>query len=307
MVDHYDEPWKEILDPYLKDFFRLLFPEVHAGIEWTQPAIALEQELRPLSPKSEIGPKVVDKLWEVQLKSGDPADVLVHVEVQAQESHELAKRMFVYNYRTYDRFDRPVIPIAVLADESPSFHPTSFTACGLFGVSVKIEFLTAKLREYNDRWHELEESDNPFAVVVMAHLKTQATRGRPQERFHWRWGLTRRLYELGYGKNDVVRLHRFMEWLMTLPAPLTKRLNEQIRDLEEEKQVRYVTSIEKEGIEKGVGKGQQAAILQVCEARGLALAGEQTTRIEGCTDLDQLKAWLTRAARAHSADELFVD
>ena len=34
--DDYDSPWKEALERYLPDFLALLFPEAHAGIDWSQ-------------------------------------------------------------------------------------------------------------------------------------------------------------------------------------------------------------------------------------------------------------------------------
>lgn len=46
----------------------------------------------------------------------------------------------------------------------------------MWGCKVGISFPVAKVVDYADRWDELEASDNPFAIVVMAHLKTRDTR-----------------------------------------------------------------------------------------------------------------------------------
>jgi hypothetical protein len=74
-----------------------------------------------------------------------------------------------------------------------------------------------KLLEYRDRWDELEASDNPFATMVMAHLQTQATRHRHDERRQCKLHLMRRLYERGYQPDDIYQLFRFIDWLMWLP------------------------------------------------------------------------------------------
>jgi len=50
-------------------------------------------------------------------KDGDDAWVLAHVEVQGREISNFVKRMFVYNYRIFDRYDRAVASLAVLSDE----------------------------------------------------------------------------------------------------------------------------------------------------------------------------------------------
>lgn len=54
-------------------------------------------------------------------------------------------------------------------------------------------------------------SDNPFAVVVMAHLKAQETSKAPEDRGEWKFYLTKRLYEKGYHRDDVIRLFHFID------------------------------------------------------------------------------------------------
>ena len=41
------------------------------------------------------------------------------------------------------------------------------------------------------------------------------------------------------------------------------------------------------------------------DARGIALTDEVRSRIADCTDLDQLTAWIRRAATVSEAHELF--
>ncbi len=63
---------------------------------------------------------------------------------------------------------------------------------------MALDFPVVKLLDYEARWAELEASDNPFAVVVMAHLKTQATRGDMAERYAAKLSLAKMLYRRGY-------------------------------------------------------------------------------------------------------------
>ena len=51
-----------------------------------------------------------------------------------------------------------------------------------------------------------EASDNPFAVVVMTHLKAQETKQDKQSRKEWKLTLIRRLYEKGYNRKATVNL-----------------------------------------------------------------------------------------------------
>ncbi|WP_200861533.1 hypothetical protein [Methylohalobius crimeensis] len=55
---------------------------------------------------------------------------------------------------------------------------------GLWGCELAFRFPAVKLDDYRQRWEELASSENPFAVVVMAHLKARETRSDPAGRLH---------------------------------------------------------------------------------------------------------------------------
>jgi hypothetical protein len=117
-----------------------------------------------------------------------------------------------------------------------------------------------KLLDYEQRWQELEASRNPFATVVMAHLKAQETRNDAQERFSSKLYLTRRLYEQGYEREDVINLFRFIDWVMSLPQELEQDFWREVIQLQEDRQMPYITSIERIGIKKGIRQGLLEAI-----------------------------------------------
>ncbi|WP_224246316.1 hypothetical protein [Hyalangium gracile] len=62
-----------------------------------------------------------------------------------------------------------------------------------------------------------------------------------------------------------------------------------------------------EGLQEGREKGEQAALLEVLDARGLQVDAASHQRIAECKDLAQLKIWLRRAVTAESVQELFED
>jgi len=111
----------------------------------------------------------------------------------------------------------------VLGDERVSWRPARF-GYELWGCEVGLRFPTVKLLDYRARWAELETSRNPFAVVVMAHLKAQETQDDPEARKAAKWQLLRRLYEQGYARVDILNLFRFIDWVMGLPEALEEAL-----------------------------------------------------------------------------------
>ncbi len=106
-----------------------------------------------------------------------------------------------------------------------------------------IHFLVVKLLDYRVNWSSLEGSDNPFATVVMAHLKALETRADDESRYHWKLALVKGLYERNYTRQDVLELFHFIDWVMSLPEGLAARFIETVIEFEGEKQMRYVTSV----------------------------------------------------------------
>ncbi|MBN1486185.1 MAG: cytosolic protein, partial [Anaerolineae bacterium] len=247
----YDAPWKAAVEHYFKEFTALFFPQVYTGIDWTHEPEFLDTELQQVTRDAELGRCLADKLVKVWCTDGTESWVLIHIEIQNQPDPDFAQRMYTYNYRLFDLRKREVVSLAVLGDESTDWRPGHF-GYERWGCEVKLKFPTVKLQDYRERWAELEASTNPFAVVVMAHLKTQETRQDVAARKDWKFSLLRRLYEHGYQRDDVVHLFMFIDWLMNLPPELEQALKQELRKYEEEQEMDYITSFERAGYQRGV-------------------------------------------------------
>ncbi len=240
----YDTPWKKVLEAYFEEFVRFFFPEMAEDIDWSRGYEFLDKELQQIAKDSALGRRFADKLTRLYRKTGEEKWVLNHVEVQGQGRNEFEKRMYVYNYRIFDRYDRKVASLAILADDNPSWRPGSYSY-ELWGSRAGLWFPTVKLLDYKDRWDRLEESTNPFASVVMAHLKAMETGKDPDSRYRWKLYLIKRLYRLGYEKIDVILLFEFIDWVMSLPEGLEKSLRIEIDEIEEALKMEYITSYER--------------------------------------------------------------
>jgi len=80
--------------------------------------------------------------------------------------------------------------------------------------------------------------------------------GDKNERKRWKLYLIRKLYERGYKKQDVINLFHFIDWIMRLPEELEEDFRQEITRYEEEKKMRYVSSVERIGIKKGKKEGR---------------------------------------------------
>jgi len=167
----------------------------------------MDKELEQVVRDAELGKRLADKLFKVWLNDGTQAWILIHVEVQGQYESGFAERIYVYNYRCFDRFRQQVVSLVVLGDEGPSWRPSSY-GYKFYGFRLHLKFPIVKLLDYESKWDALEQSTNPFAVMIMAHLKTKATNDDMEQRRQWKWTLVRGLYERGYNKGDILELFR---------------------------------------------------------------------------------------------------
>jgi hypothetical protein len=305
----YDTSWKEALQQYFEPFLTFCFTEVHTLIDWSRQPQSLDKELEQIVREAESGERIADKLFKVWLRDGEEAWVLIHVEVQSQEESDFAKRMYQYNYRSFDLYERPVISLAVLGDERVNWRPSSY-GYTLGGCELSLRFPMVKLLDYETRWQDLEESTNPFAVMVMAHLKTKATRGKPQERQQWKWNLVRRLFERGYDRDDIRKLFRLVDWMMTLPNELQQSFEEQVRRYQEERQMPLLSRMElramQEGIEQGALQNARESVVEVLEIRFEVVPPELIEAINEIDDTSFLKE-LHRQAIALDSLEAFQE
>ena len=241
---NFDSPWKEAIETYFPDFIAFFFPHIYPDIDWSRERHFLDQELQQVVRDAELGKRLADKLVQVWRVNGEETWVLAHIEVQSSEQSNFAQRMHVYNYRLSDRYNIPIASLAVLGDERTSWRPNHYQT-EIWGCSVTFQFPIIKLLDYGQNWQALEEDRNPFAVVVMAHLKAQETRRDSQQRKQWKFNLTRRLYEQGYGRQDILNLYRFIDWLLVLTEGLEMEFRQEIEQFEQERQMPYISSIER--------------------------------------------------------------
>lgn len=257
--DDYDTPWKEILAFRFPDFMAFFFPEIAREIDWSRGYETLDKELRQIARESETGKRLADNLIKVWKTDGEEAWVLVHVEVQGQPETDFGERVFVYQTRIRDLYRRPVVSLAVLADDRPDWYVGDYREA-LWGCRIHFEFPAVKLLAYRTDWPALESAENPFAVVVMAHLRTMETRNDHGERLDAKLRLSKSLYRRGWTKAEIINLYRFIDWVMRLPEDLEKAYHDQLSKYERKINMPYVTTAERIGLEKGMKKGIQKGI-----------------------------------------------
>jgi hypothetical protein len=291
-----DSPWKRILRQYFPEAIAFFFPDIAALVDWTQPPEFLDKEFTKIAPDAKVGRRFADQLVRVKLKRGRDLILLIHIEIQAAAEKDFAERMFIYAIRIFDYFRQPAVSLAILCDARANWRPQSYSYA-LPQTKLNFEFGTVKLLDYQNRQDELASSINPFAIVVKAHLKMQETRRDPPTRKQWKMRLIRELYDAGYNQDQVIDLFNFLDWILVLPKHLETAFWLELKAYEEERQVAYISSIQRIGIKEGIKEGRKAGIeegrrsliLEMLEEQVGQLSAELQSQV-ATLDLKQLKS-----------------
>ena len=275
----YDSPWKDIIEHFFDDFVEFFFPEVYAQIDWTKDYEFLDQELQKVVREALNKTRRVDKLAKVWLKNGPEIVLYIHIEVQSQKESNFPSRVFTYHYRLYDRYGPYVTSLVILGDEHEYWRPRSYhyeTA----GTELSFCFPMVKLLDYQDKWEELENSRNPFAMVVRVHLKGLETQKFPHQRFDWKVALYKALHEENYSDKESMELFLFLDWLMTLPEDLDHQFDDFVHHYEQEKKMPYVTTYERKGFQRGILQKSREDVIEILETRFQTVPNNMTQAIQ---------------------------
>jgi len=175
---------------------------------------------------------------------------------------------------------------------------------------VQLRFPTVKLLDFGSESDQLAQNLNPFAVVTLAHLQTQATRHDPENRYAAKLNLARQLYRKGYERKDILELFRFIDWIMTLPPAMEMQFKEAIMAYEAEVRQPYITSVERlaiqegrqQGLQEGLQQGLQHDLIDVLDARFGYVPPAIGQRIEQLGDIPTLRQLLRQAVTIESLE-----
>jgi len=298
-ADDFDSPWKDALHRYLRSFLAFFFANIESEIDWQHGYESLDKEFQQISRRAKLGKRFADKLFKVWLNDGSERWLLIHIEIQSDHDYAFARRMFDYNVSIYRLYNREVVSLAVLCDDRPEWRPTSFSY-ERWGCRVEFTFPSAKLLDQRANISALEASSNLFATVVLAHLRALETKNDFGSRREWKLRIVKGLYDRNWSKDDVRELFRLIDWIMTLPDPLEQSFRLEIHEFEKEKQMQYMSSIERHGFEKGLLEGIAVALNAKFGTAGDRLA----RKLRSLKDVEDLRKFGDFLKTATSLDEV---
>lgn len=307
----WDGGWKDLLTALLPHFLEFFLPEVHQDIDWSRGYKRMDKELLKIAPDAATGPRTVDLLFKVWRRSGEERWVLIHIEVQAQRVVDFEVRVHHYHFRVFDQYRLPVATFVILADDEPGWRPGPYKY-DLWGCRGEFEYPMIKLLDFADRTDELEKSDNPFAVAVLAHLKARETAHDTGRRVNWKIRLYKGLFDRKWRRKDIRQLLRTIDWFLKLSPEDNQTVREAIEADEKEKKMPYISSFEQVAMKKGEARGEaRGQVRGLHDGLALALkakfgeAGQQlAAEMRQISDLETLQRVKASFETATSPDEL---
>lgn len=205
-----DELWKGIIEELFEEFLHFFFPKFVQEVDFLKGYEFLDKELQELIAASDTKNRRADVLVKVFLKSGEEKWLLIHVEVQGYEDEEFPLRMYIYNYRSYDRFNKAVVALAILTDENPNFRP-SYYEKETWETKIRYDFKMYKLLDYEEA--DFENSNNPFAAVmqVARTFIRNKTLKTDEDLLSLKLTLFKKMYEKGHGKEVIRKIANFIK------------------------------------------------------------------------------------------------
>ncbi len=303
-VVDYDGLWKKLIYELFEEFILFFAVDLYEAIDFSKEPEFLQQELFQEIIQEKKGRQIADQIVKVFLNNGIEKWLLIHIEVQGDRDLDFSKRMFRYYYRIFDKYDRDIIAIALLADASNSFRPNMYQRA-TFGTTLTYEYNTYKFSDQKE--DQLLRSDNPFAFAVLAGKYANEAKDDTNRRYQFKVKLMRFILQnkdFPYEERHlyISALIYFIDYLLQIPQELTEKLRKEVILTEEDKTMLYLDRnnlpptwnevekmIREEGIEKGISQGIEQGLERKQReiAKKMLQEGYSIREIEKMTDLSE--------------------
>lgn len=244
---HHDQLFKQLIHTFFAEFLEVFFPDVYHHVDFTS--------LKPLSEEMftdllEGESRHADIVIETTLKGQDTV-IIIHVEPQSYGQPHFHERMFYYFSLLFNKYRKPILPIAVFSYDEGRNETNQFSIKFPFFHVLSFQFLMLELRKMN--WRHYIHSNNPVAAALLS--KMDFTK---KERIQVKKEFLRMLVKMELNPAKAELINGFFETYLTLDESEENQLMEEINQLdrgEAEQILKLPNSWIDKGIERGIEKG----------------------------------------------------
>src|SRR5699024_9653063 len=174
--------------------------------------------------------------------------VLIHVEPQSSYQKEFHERMFIYCSRLYEKFRKPILPIAVFSYNEEKDVSGKFIID--FPTFPVLEFRYLQLHLIKKNWRAFIHKDNPAAAALLSKMGYTE-----KERVQVKLEFLRTLSRMELNPAKLKLIYGFFETYLKLNEKEEKQMREKIANLPKDEADRVLelpNSYFEEGMEKGM-------------------------------------------------------
>ncbi|GAB3049819.1 Rpn family recombination-promoting nuclease/putative transposase [Virgibacillus ainsalahensis] len=278
---HHDQLFKELINTFFAEFLEVFFPEVHSHIDFSSIKL-LSSEM--FTDMIEGESRHADIVIEANLKGQDTL-IIIHVEPQSFSQPNFHERMYHYFNLLYNKYRRPILPIAIFSYDENRYERNAFTMEFPFFHVLSFHFLMLELRKMN--WRDYLQSDNPVAAALLSKMNYAK-----EERIQVKKEFLRMLVNMELNPAKTRLINGFFETYLKLDEREEAVLMEEIKRMDDGgKLLELPNSWEEKGIEKGkeVGKKEGKIDEKRTIAREMLKEGSSIEFIAKVTRLDKVE------------------
>ena len=221
----YDKAWKWIFTLYIEEAIEYFHPELYNDINWNITGTMLEQELESIDKSTNKSFNRVDKLIEFTTIENNPICILLHVEVQAFNPQEIAKRMFGYFLQLYLKYpDREIHSLLIYIGSEQSENMFDFQKINK-STQVLFKYTYYNLAAYTEE--QLESQNKLISYSLLCTKKIQKNKNKGESNF----GVIRKYLEFLENKNIDIEKFNFLRIFAEKLIPFNKEEQNEIKKL----------------------------------------------------------------------------
>ncbi|MBP2242761.1 hypothetical protein J2Z40_003341 [Cytobacillus eiseniae] len=242
---HHDQLFKQLIHTFFAEFLELFFPKVYQHIDFTT--------IKPLSEEMftdliEGESKRADIVIEANLKEYETL-IIIHVEPQSYSQPDFNERMYHYFSLLYNKYRKPILPIAIFSYDVNRFESNQFMITFPFFHVLSFQFLMIELRKMN--WRNYIHSNNPIAAALISKMGyTEKEKVQVKKEF------LRMLVKMDINQAKAELINGFFETYLTLNEREEEKLMEEIKQLDSQ-EAEQILQLPNSWKEKGMQEGSQ--------------------------------------------------
>lgn len=248
-TDH-DRLFKELIRTFFTEFLEAFFPHIHSHIDFSYLKLLSEEVFTDVT----VGERRrVDILMETKLREKNTI-IIIHIEPQSYTQPYFHERMFIYFSRLYEKYRKPILPIAVFSYDEKRKEPTTFSMSFPFQEVLTFQFLKLQLRTMN--WRSFVYANNPAAAALLSKMDYTA-----KERIQVKLEFLRMLVRMELNPAKMALINGFFETYLKLDQKEEQILMEEIKHLQPQ-ETEGILKLPNSWIERGIKRGMKQGMKQ---------------------------------------------